>query len=356
MSTTRTSRRGPIIALTLVVIAGVALGARYWLVRRERAAQPPVFHGNVDIRDVTLAFRVAGRVEEVLKREGDRVSRSETIARLDPAPYRAALSQARAAVEVARSQLQRIEAGSRREDISEQRALLAERKATLRRAEDTLQRYTRLVGTGAVTEQALIDARAAAEQSRAAVNAASASLARAVDGSRVEDIEVARAQLAQAEAAAATAELNLTDTELKAADGGVVVTRAIEPGAIVAAGSPALVVAFDDPVWIRAFAPEKQLAQLAPGTSVDVSTDARPGRPYRGQVGYVAAQAEFTPKNVETAELRSSLVYRFRVVVSAHDGGLRQGMPVTVHLTQKPTTPTASHEPAPPTHAAREEP
>jgi len=324
-------RRAFGVFLLLVVIVGGVASVR-WYQMKARAPDAPTFYGNVDLHDVTLAFRIGGRVEAVLKKEGDAVVAGETIARLESAPYRVAADQARATVEVARAELARVEAGARREDISEARAVLAERKAGARRAEDLLQRSTQLAASGAVTAQSLIDAQAAAEQAQAAVQAAEAATTRVVHGARNVDLAVARAQLAQAEAAVATAELSLTDTELKSSTAGVVVTRAIEPGAIVAPGSPALVVAFVDPVWVRAYTAEADLGALAPGTAVEVWSDARPREPYRGQVGYVAAQAEFTPKNVETAELRSALVYRFRVVVTAHDGGLRQGMPVTVRL------------------------
>jgi len=336
MTSTHAKKRPPILIAVILVIIAAGVAGKVWYARAARAPEPPTFYGNVDIHDVTLAFRIGGRVETVSKKEGDRVEAGEPIARLEDAPYRVALEQARSAVDVSRAQLARVEAGSRREDISEARALLSERQATARRAEDALQRSTQLASSGAVTEQSLVDARSAAEQAQAAVKAAEAATTRVVSGARQVDVVVARAQVAQAEAAVATAELSLTDTELKSSTAGVVVTRAIEPGAIVAAGSPALVVAFVDPVWIRAYAAEADLGHLAPGTAVDVFTDARPGRPYRGQVGYVAAQAEFTPKNVETAELRSSLVYRFRVVVTAHDDGLRQGMPVTVRLATAP--------------------
>jgi HlyD family secretion protein len=205
-----------------------------------------------------------------------------------------------------------------------------ERKAAQARAEDTYERIQRLEATGAATTQALVDAKAAAEQSRAAVVASQATLQKLLNGARSEEIVIAHAQAVQAQAAVAVAELNLADTELRAKSKGIVVTRAVEPGAMVQVGSPAIVVAFEDPVWVRGFAPEKALARLAPGSVVNVYSDARPEQPYRGQIGYVSPQAEFTPKNVETEELRTSLVYRFRVVVSDHDGGLRQGMPVTI--------------------------
>jgi HlyD family secretion protein len=320
--------------VAVLLVASVAGGAYAWTryVRAQEVEPPLTFAGNVDVRDVTLSFRVAGRVEEVLKHEGDWVEEGDVIARLDATSYEAAVSQARAAVEVAKAQLASAEAGFRREDIAEAYAMLSEKKAASEHAEDTFRRAEKLRESGAVAQQTVDDARATRDRGKASLRAAQAAAARVASGTRPEDLAVARAQVAQAEAAVKVAEVSLADAVLRAPSRGVVLTRVVEPGAVVGAGSPALVVALTDPVWIRAFTPEKELAKLAPGTQVLVYTDGRPNEPYRGQVGYVAAQAEFTPKNVETAELRTSLVYRFRVVVSEHDDGLRQGMPVVVRI------------------------
>jgi HlyD family secretion protein len=214
-----------------------------------------------------------------------------------------------------------------------------ESKAVLARATETHERISRLQATGAATAQALTDAKAALEQAQANVEGNGASLQKLINGTRSEEISIAHAQAAQAQAAVAVAELNLADTELVALTKGVVVTRAIEPGAMVQPGSPALVISFADPVYVRGFAPASELAALEPGVTVQVYSDARPNAPYTGQVGYVSPQAEFTPKNVETKELRSSLVYRFRVVITEHDGGLRQGMPVTIVPGPEPRRP-----------------
>jgi len=314
----------------LVLLLGGGGAYAYHSQKPETKNAAPVYYGNVDIRDVSLAFRVPGRLDEVRKSEGDHVEAGEVVAILDKTPYELQLAQAKAAAEVASAQVKSVEAGARREDISQARAVLAERKASAERAKDTFERIGRLEASGAATTQALIDARAAAEQTGSAVLAAQATLNKLVNGTRSEEILVAHSQAAQAQAAVAIAELNLADTELKAKTAGVVVIRAIEPGAMAQVGSPALVVAFEDPVWVRAYAAEKDLAALAPGTPMRVYSDARPGKPYLGKVGYVSPQAEFTPKNVETEELRSSLVYRFRIVIDEHDGGLRQGMPVTI--------------------------
>ena len=155
-------------------------------------------------------------------------------------------------------------------------------------------------------------------------------------GFRAEEIAAADARVGQARAARASAALRLEDTELRAPAAGIVLTRALEPGAIVPAGAAALSLSLEKPVWVRAYVHEGELGRVPPGTKVLVTTDGRPDQPFHGKVGFVSPRAEFTPKSVETPELRTALVYRLRVVVEDSDGSLRQGMPVTVALDPTP--------------------
>ena len=132
----------------------------------------------------------------------------------------------------------------------------------------------------------------------------------------------------------ASAELLLQDTTLASPNAGVILTRAQEPGAILQAGTTVLALSLKEPMWVRAYIHEPDLGRIHPGMKVNVFTDSRPNQPYRGQVGYISPRSEFTPKNVETEELRTSLVYRLRITVENPDDGLRQGMPVTVRLSE----------------------
>jgi HlyD family secretion protein len=154
----------------------------------------------------------------------------------------------------------------------------------------------------------------------------------AVLGPRKEDIAAAQGALEAARAQRQIAETALADTELKAPAVGIILTRAVEPGAIVAAGTTVYTLSLQNPVWVRAYVSEPRLGTLAPGMAVEVYTDTRPDKPYPAQVGFISPVAEFTPKSVETPELRADLVYRFRVLVKNPDAALRQGMPVTVRI------------------------
>ncbi|HTI71156.1 MAG TPA: efflux RND transporter periplasmic adaptor subunit, partial [Candidatus Limnocylindria bacterium] len=165
-------------------------------------------------------------------------------------------------------------------------------------------------------------------------------LTRLESGYRKEDIAQARSEVASAQAAVASSEVRLADTVLKAPSDGVVITRAHEPGAILQPGTTVLAVSLHDPVWVRAYVHESELGKIHSGEPAEVYTDSRPDRPYKGQIGFISPRAEFTPRNVETAELRTSLVYRLRIVLTNADEGLRQGMPVTVRL-GTPTVPAS---------------
>jgi len=322
------TRRVALIALALVAIAVLAAVIVY----RSRGSGELTLYGNVDIREVTLGFRVAGRLAKLAVDEGDSVRGGQELARLDATPIELELNEARANAAAIGARLTLLRSGYRAEDVEQARAAVAERRAALTNAEQTLGRQEQLRGTGAVAQRLYDDALAARDQARARLKAAEESLAEFERGYRRQEIAEGEANHARAKAAAAQAEQHLADTVLLAPADGVVLTRAVEPGAILAAGTPVFTLSLLAPVWARVYVSEPDLGRVTPGRAVLLYTDARPGRPYHGRVGFVSPTAEFTPKNVETPDLRTALVYRARVVVHDPDASLRQGMPVTVHL------------------------
>jgi HlyD family secretion protein len=223
-----------------------------------------------------------------------------------------------------------LQAGYRAEEIAQARALVREREVTLENAQRIFKRQTDLLDTRAVSQQDHDDAEARFREAEARMNSSREQLSLLQAGYRKEDVAQAKADLARAEAAMAISELRLRDAALAAPTNGVILTRAGEPGAVVQAGATVLTVSLSQPVWVRAYVSEPDLGRIHPGMPMEVMTDSRPDKPYRGQVGYVSPRAEFTPRNVETPELRTSLVYRLRIIVDNPDEGLRQGMPVTV--------------------------
>jgi HlyD family secretion protein len=295
------------------------------------------FYGSVDTRNVSVGFRVSGRVTEVLVDEGSPVVAGQVIARLDAEPYRRAQQESLATRDAAAARLALMESGYDKHAIAQAAAELDENRASLENAERTEARMLELRKTGAQSQRALDDAHTARAEAAARAVASGQELARLRRGYRAEEIDEARANLARAEAAYQRMQLQLDDTELKAPDGGVVQTRAIEPGSFVNAGASGFVIAKTNEAWVRAYVPEPSLGRTVPGARVAIYTDSRPDQPYVGRIGSVSPQAEFTPRTVETTDLRTSLVYRVRVLVDKPDSGLRQGMPVTVRLASSET-------------------
>jgi HlyD family secretion protein len=321
------------LPLLVILIALLVGGACYWNFRgKAESEEILVLFGNVDIRKVDLGFRVGGQVAEVAFEEGDRVQAGQVLARLDGAPYQDELNLALARQEQAAAHLAKLKAGNRPQEIVQAEALVRERQTTVNNAQLEYQRMASLVESGAVARQAFDNADANLKEAEARLATAKEGLKLAREGFRVEDINAAKADLRAAEASSASARTRLEDTLCKAPAEGVILTRVEEPGAIVAAGQTVLTLSLDTPVWIRAYVDEPQLGYLRPGMQAQVFTDSRPDRPYAGHVGYISPEAEFTPKTVQTEELRTRLVYQVRIIAENPDHGLRQGMPVTVKL------------------------
>jgi HlyD family secretion protein len=317
----------------LIILLGVLAGAAWLYHKHQRNKGTPLtLYGNVDIREVTLGFRVSGKLAKLDYDEGDKVKVGDALARLDAEPYSNQVASAQAQVESLRARLKLRETGNRPEEIAQARSLVHEREATAANAERLFNRYNELLASKTIAVQDRDNAAASYDEAQARLKSARDNLALLEAGFRVEDIAQAKADLAQAEASLATANLQLEDTVLTAPSDGTILTRAQEAGAILQPGSAVFTVSLVNPVWVRAFVNEPNLGRIHPGMQVEIRTDSHRDKPYRGQIGFISPRAEFTPKTVETTELRTTLVYRLRIVVNNPDEGLRQGMPVTATL------------------------
>ncbi|OYW55428.1 MAG: hypothetical protein B7Y80_14145 [Hyphomicrobium sp. 32-62-53] len=317
-----------------VGIAVVALALVAWAVFFGFASKDSgliALQGNVDVRQVNLAFKVAGRIAEMKVDEGDKVEAGKIVASLDKSYFAEEVRLVRARVAAQTAVVARLENGSRPEEIAQARAFAAEREAATVLAEATLNRQQTLADRGVSPHQRHDEATSALGQAQAALKSAQETLKLVEIGPRREDIDAAKAQLEAENAALAQAERRLVDADLTAPGEGVVLTRVREPGAIVAAGETVYAVTIISPVWVRTYVAEPDLGAIRPGMAVDVLTDG--GKSYRGKIGFISPVAEFTPKSVESRELRTSLVYRVRIVVDGETAGLLQGMPVTVTST-----------------------
>ena len=327
---TRLQRRWGTAALAALAVA--AIGAVAWREWPRPAPDTLTLYGNIDIRQVDLAFNDVGRVVEMRKEEGDKVTAGEVIARIEADNYKDTLALAEARVEAERAFLARLVNGSRPEEIARERAVLEQARAELNNIDLLLKRRAELLKTGNVSRELYDDAMAAYDMARARLDVADQSRRLTELGPRQEDIDQAKAKLHAQEALLALAQRRLADTELKSPASGIVLSRVLEPGAMAGPRTPIYTVALTDKVWVRAYIGEPDLGRIRPGLEVKVSSYTDPGRSYDGWIGFISPTAEFTPKTVETTELRTQLVYRLRIFIRTPTERLRQGMPVTVHV------------------------
>jgi HlyD family secretion protein len=301
--------------------------------------------GHVEATEVRLAPKAGGRVVDVAVKEGDRVETDAVVARIDPRDPELTIERAKAEQQQAEAQLRLLQAGARREEIAQAEAEaaaardeIAAARAELTAAEADLQRFEALLKANAgsrkqrddaATRTAVAREHVQAAESRA--RAAAEAVARLRAGARPAEIDAARARVAAAAAAVAIAQEALDNTNVRAPLNAVVTERLVEAGEIVAAGTPLVVLADLVNVWADVFVDEPMIPRLRLNQQATVFTDAG-GAGIAGTVSYISPKAEFTPRNVQTAEERSKLVYRVRISVVNTDGVLKQGMPVEAVL------------------------
>jgi HlyD family secretion protein len=271
------------------------------------------------------------------------VRQGQLVATLHRGRLEAEVAAAEARVAAQRAVLARLEVGSRPEEVQQARANVAAARARLSDAEVTFTRIQDLSVKELISRQARDDAQTSLDTARADLEVAQQALALAVEGPRAEDIEEARALLKASEAQLTLAREVLKDAELYAPTAGIIRDRLLEPGDMASPQTPVLTLALTDPVWVRAYVSERYLGRLAPGMSAEVSTDSYPGKTYHGWIGFISPTAEFTPKNVETPELRTRLVYQLRVHVCNPQDELRLGMPATVSIALDQPKPEPGH-------------
>jgi membrane fusion protein YbhG len=331
------TRKKVLRVAAILVVAGLAAGA-FWLLRHGNGTDRfLVLYGNVDIREVAPAFNDDGPVTNMVAQEGDRVRKGELIAEIDGARYAAKLAEAEHQAQNQQDILTKLLNGSRPEEVAQAKATMESLEATYENAKLNFARVAALARTTIASRSQLDSARAQRDSLQKSYEAAKQAYLLAVKGPRAEDIAAARAALQTAKAAVAFARQQFTDTKLYAPADGIVEDRILEPGDMAAPNTPVYTVALTSPLWVRAYVPETALGKIALGMQAVVTTDSFPGRKYHGWVGYLSPTAEFTPKNVETPELRTRLVYQLRVYVCDPRNELRLGMPatVTIDLTQK---------------------
>lgn len=324
-----------------LAVIGIAAGSVWWMNHRENLARELLLYGNVDLRQVQLSFNNSERIAEVLVQEGDRVRRGQVLARLDIRRLEPQVAQATAQAEAQRQAVSRLHHGSRPEEIAQARANVESARANVVKAKSNYERLksaAEISAGRAVRQQDVDDAKAALDVAGATLAVNEKALDLAVIGPRKEDIAQNEAQLRANEAQVALLRQLLLDAQLLAPVDGVIRTRILEPGDMASPQKPVFTLAITDPKWVRAYVSETDLGKVYSGMAASVRVDSFPNRRFDGWVGFVSPVAEFTPKTVQTEELRPSLVYEVRVFVKDPSDELRLGMPATVYLNLEQTS------------------
>ncbi|MFX4232639.1 HlyD family efflux transporter periplasmic adaptor subunit [Aliarcobacter butzleri] len=291
------------------------------------------FYGNIDTRTVNVGFRFLGKIENITKDEGEIVKKDEVLVKLDTASLEKSLEELNEKIFASKLELSKLQTGYRQEEILEAKAAMEEAIENLNKTKDTYNRQANLFKTKSTSEENFTISQLNYKQALATLDKAKALYELRKNGYRNEDIKIQKSNLKSLEIQAEKIKIDLNDSVIKAPVDGVILTRFKEIGAITNAGESILEIAKTDEFWVRAYIDEKNLGNIKPGLKMSIQTDSR-SENYEGVIGFISPVAEFTPKNIETQELRADLVYSFRVIVKNPDDKIRQGMPVTLKIVQ----------------------
>jgi len=287
--------------------------------------------GTIECTQVVVAPQVGGRIAKLVPQEGNAVTNGSLVAQIDSIDWQLKQGEARAALAVAQAQLDLLLAGTRDEDIQRARDQVREAQAVSGAASADLKRIEQLFEKKSATRKQLDDARAQAERTAAALSGAEQMLTRLLHGSRREEIVVAQALVSQAQARVAIADKAVADCTVRAPADGIVTTRSREEGELVASGAALVTISRLDNVWLSIYVPENRLSLVKLGKPARVRIDGDK-KEYEGVVSFVSPEAEFTPKNIQTPEERSKLVYRVKISLRNQDGIFKPGMPADGYL------------------------
>ena len=323
------------IPTAIALIVAIAAGAWWFMSHSSNAATTDLtFNGNVDVRQVSLAFNGSDRVSEILAQEGDTVQEGQVLAKLDGTTLNLQLAQAKAQAAVQAQTLKRLKSGNRPEEIAQVKANVTAAQAEADNASLQLKRLQSVHAStqqNAVSASEIESAQSRSRMAQAKLDAARKALQLSVAGPRREDLDAAQAQLEAAQAQYNLFAQRVNDTELKSPVTGVIRSRLIEVGDMVSPQKPAFGIALMNPKWVRIYVPETALPRIKPDMGATIQIDGST-QSFTGKVGYISSVAEFTPKTVQTTDLRTSLVYEVRVFAEDPNNTLHLGMPATVHL------------------------
>src|SRR5580704_1760516 len=319
----------------LLVVVGAAAGATWWLNQSDKSITELKLFGNIDLRQIQLSFQNNERITDVLVQEGDRVKKGQLLARVDTRRIEPQVAQAEATVNAQRAVVERLHHGNRPEEIAQAKANREAAKADAGNAQRNYARMKDLSDRSrgeAISRQDVDNAKSASETAVARLDAMQKSLEVWILGPRKEEVAENEARLKANDAQLAYLRQQLNDAQLRAPADSVVRTRLMEPGDMASPTKPVFSLAVINPKWVRAYVSEINLGKVRGGMPVSIDVDSFPHQKFEGWIGFISPIAEFTPKSVQTEELRTSLVYEVRAFVKDPKNELPLGMPATVHL------------------------
>jgi HlyD family secretion protein len=317
-----------LIPLLVIVVAGL------WLVLRSTDRSDALeVSGTIEATEAALAFPLAGRIQDVLVMEGDRVVRGEVLATADRAEIEAQMRSAEAQAAAATARLRELQAGFRSEEVAQGEAAV---RAAVQRADGASReaaRAERLYDGGAISVRQRDQAATALEVARADLDAADERLGLLRAGARTEQIAAQRAAVQHAEALVAQLVAVLDRAVIRAPFDGTVAIRHREPGETIAPGVPVVTLRSLAERWVRVYVPEADFGRLEIGTGAEIRADPFPNQVFRGSVTFMADAAEFTPRTIQTPDERVKLVFRVKVRIAGDSLRLlKPGLPADVRL------------------------
>ena len=321
------------VAVVVAVIAAVVV----W--RRSSAAPSGqlVVSGTVEATEARLGFQAPGRIAAIPVREGDRVTRGTALAELDVSELQARRAQAAARIDGANALLDEMRTGSRPEEIAQARSAVDAARERVADADRDYQRNRTLNAGGAVSSEVLQKSEAARTVAAAQLQQAREQLQLVQRGPRTERISAQTAQVREAESAVAAVDAALANARIIAPFDGMVTIRHHEVNETVGAGQPVVTVINPADRWVRVYVPENRIGAVHVGTPAVIRSDTYPGKEYPGRISFISPEAEFTPKNVQTAAERVRLVYAVKVRVEGDPQmELKPGLPVDVEIAVQP--------------------
>ena len=318
------------ILLAAAIVAGVYLYPR--LVRKPAAAGQLTLSGNIEAHESLVSFKVQGRIIDLPIEEGQQVEQGALLARLEDADYRQKVRIDEANVRVRQSDLALKLAGTREQETKALQQAVLDAQADMAQKQVDNDRALKLFAKDEVSAQDRDRAVTALKRAQAVYQAAQERYNQALEGTRKEDIAIARASLNAANANLGLSSVNLGYTILHAPAAGVITVREAELGEVVLPGTPVVTLADLDHVWLRAYIAETDLVRIHWGQAATITTDTYPGRPYHGRISFISSSAEFTPKSVQTYKERVTLVYRIKIDIDNPNHELKPGMPADAHI------------------------